>query len=143
MDENNMYNNTQQNDNSGSAGDHNVFPDPVYNDPQADKHTYNYSGNGSQPSGGPEQGSGFAIASLVLGIVSIVLFCASINIITGILGIIFGAIYLAKKYPEKRGMAMAGLILSIISIALYVILLIIGIATGISAINSLDYYSTF
>ena len=40
-------------------------------------------------------------------------------------------------------MALAGLILSIISIALYVILLIIGIATGISAINSLDYYNTF
>ena len=142
MDENNIYNNNpQQNDNSGSAGNNTVFPDPGYNDPQAGRNTY--GGNGGQPSGGPEQGSGFAIASLVLGIVSIVLFCASINIVTGILGIIFGAIYLVKKYPEKRGMALAGLILSIISIALYVILLIIGIATGISAINSLDYYNTF
>lgn len=141
MDENNIYNNPQQNENSGTTDNNTVFPDPVYNDPQANMDTYGRKEG--QPSGGPEQGAGFAIASLVLGIVSIVLFCASVNIVTGILGIIFGAVYLAKKYPQKRGMAMAGLILSIISIALYVILLIIGIATGISAINSLDYYNTF
>lgn len=138
MDENNIYNNPQQNDNSGS---NTVFPDPVYNDPQSSRNT-----NGGQPSSSPEQGAGFAIASLVLGIVSIVLFCASVNIVTGILGIIFGAVYLAKKYPEKRGMAMAGLILSIISIALYVLLLVITLSTGISAINSLEsleHYNTF
>jgi hypothetical protein len=67
------------------------------------------------PASSPDR-SGFAIASLVLGIISL---CAWLLPICGIpfsgLGIIFGALSMRSS---RRGMAIAGLILGIIALLL-------------------------
>ena len=65
--------------------------------------------------------SGFAIASLVLGIVSVLPLCC-VNVITAILGIIFSLISIKSS---KKGMAIAGLILSIIAIIIAFITFIV------------------
>ncbi|MDO5388674.1 MAG: hypothetical protein Q4F63_05510 [Clostridia bacterium] len=67
-----------------------------------------------------------AVASLVLGIVSIVftVFTAGalgwLGAIIGLIGVILGA--MAKKDPEKKGMATAGFVCSIIGLVLGLIL---------------------
>ena len=76
------------------------------------------------------------IAALVLGIISIVLSCTGYNIITGIIAIIFGAIYMSKKQPERRGMAIAGLVLGIVSIVIFVIFIIVIVVFAVSMFSS-------
>ena len=72
----------------------------------------------------PERRSGFAIASLVLGIVSLFGLClCCVHIITAPLAIIFGAVSLAKKLDGK-GLSITGLTLGILSILMTVMLLI-------------------
>lgn len=75
-------------------------------------------------------GSGWGVASLVLGILAIVSVCCICcgNIIIGILGLIFGIISIAKKSGKEMG--VAGLILSIISIILGVVLFLFLIFVG-------------
>jgi len=82
----------------------------------------------------PEQkdNSGFAIASLVLGIVSIVVCCCGINLITAILAIIFGVLGLRSS---KKGLAIAGIITAAVSI-FFLILLIILYFIGIFEANA-------
>ncbi len=61
-----------------------------------------------------------AVASMVLGIVALVfLFIPGVNllgIIVAIVGLVLGVI--ARKSPENRGMATAGMVCSIISLAI-------------------------
>ncbi len=73
-----------------------------------------------------------AIASLILGIVSVVfsyvLICVPIvgqiiPLILGIVAIVLGAMSM-KKFPEQKGMAIAGLILGIIGTISGLIMLI-------------------
>ena len=81
-----------------------------------------------------------AVAGLVLGIVGIVFtFIPGINligIIAAIIGIILSAIAM-KQQPEKKGMAVAGLVLSIIALVIWVIAVLIvgmlfaGVATSL------------
>lgn len=66
-----------------------------------------------------------AVTSLVLGIISVVVavFFAGLNwlaVILGVLGIVFGA--MAKKQPERKGLATAGLVLSIVGCILGVVM---------------------
>lgn len=68
-----------------------------------------------------DEGKGFAIASLVLGIVSI--FCFAI--ITGTLAIVFSR--MAKSKGSQSGMATAGMVLGIIGIVAWALMLIIGL----------------
>jgi len=56
--------------------------------------------------------SGFAIASLVLGIIAMVLPIPVIDVIIGVLGLIFAIV--AKRSGHRGGMSTAGLVLSII-----------------------------
>ncbi|HXE43460.1 MAG TPA: DUF4190 domain-containing protein [Candidatus Baltobacteraceae bacterium] len=76
--------------------------------------------------------NGFATGGLICGIVSILCCCGfPINI----LGIIFSMVALSQinRQPEIYegcGMAIAGLVLSIVSIVLFVVLLLINIASG-------------
>lgn len=124
-----------------ARNDHNsdpVFSDPSSRDMETRKDTYSDSGNRQSGSG---LGSGFAVASLILGIISLVLFCLTVNVITAVLSIVFGAIYLKKGYAEKRGMAIAGLILSIVSIVLWIICLAVGLSILGSGINMMNYYN--
>ena len=75
------------------------------------------------------------IASLVLGIISIPLipFCGIITYLPAIVGLILGIvdIVLKKKRGEKRGIAIAGTILSAISTVLITVWIILTIGFGI------------
>ncbi len=147
---NNYYdepNNEQKNEPvSGS----NPYGEPVQN-PYVNKHTDEYSYEEISPAGQPymndgyttpvsetvytqatPQKTGLAVAALVLGIIALVTSCFGFNIIIGIVGIIFAAVYLAKKQSARRGMAIAGLVLSIISIAVFVILVILLVVFALS-----------
>lgn len=64
-----------------------------------------------------------AVASLVLGICALVfpfIGLGWLSVIIGVVGIVLGA--LAKKNPEKQGMATAGIVMSIIAVALGLIM---------------------
>ena len=71
---------------------------------------------------------GLSIAAMVLGIVAVVCTCIWwISIPCSILAIIFGII---GKKKGGKGMAKAGFILGIIAIALYVLLIILGVGAA-------------
>ena len=72
----------------------------------------------------PREDQGFGIASLVLGIVSLVLFCTCFNFLTGILAIVFGIVQLTKT-GSKKGMAIAGIIMSAVSFVVAIVFWII------------------
>lgn len=71
-------------------------------------------------------GTGFGIASLVLGILSVFTFACCINYILAVLAIIFGIVQIVKN--EKKGLAIGGIITAVISIVL-------GIAVSLYAVN--------
>lgn len=104
--------------------------DVVYEQPQVDP--------------GKAQKSGFAIASLVLGITSIFPGCCCgiipIGIVLGILAIVFAMLFLKanKQLLVGKGMAIAGLILGIIGVLICTVMFIIGIANISSGYNSYD-----
>ena len=85
---------------------------------------------------------GFNISSMVLGIISIVTLCIwYASLPSSILAIIFSV---AGRKDAGRGMGIAGMVLGIIALALYVIILVLGII-GISVLgdaisNSYMYY---
>lgn len=82
---------------------------------------------------GPDQGKGLGVASLILGLLSLIVIWFTgawggfyvIDGIMAIVGIILGAIGIAKSKPRANGMAIAGLILSIIGLILFIIVLIV------------------
>ena len=73
-----------------------------------------------------DDGKGFAIASLVLGIVSFICFA----FIAGTLGIVFGIV--AKNKGYKGGMATAGIVCGAIGIALWILMMIAGMLFSIN-----------
>jgi hypothetical protein len=79
-----------------------------------------------QPS---SQGNGLAVAGLVMGILAVVLcWVTIINFVLGVLGIVFGAVGMAKAKKiggKNRGMALAGLILGVIGIILGVVFIVV------------------
>lgn len=86
-----------------------------------------------------KRGNSFAIASLVLGILSFALFCTCFNVILAGLSLIFGIIYLVSYVPEKKWLAITGMILSVASIVMLVIAInIIMNSTVISTIRNAD-----
>lgn len=70
------------------------------------------------------QGTGFGIASMILGIVSILLSCTYFNIVTGIISVILGVIQIVKN--EKKGMAIAGIVCSVVSVIILLLLILLG-----------------
>jgi hypothetical protein len=68
--------------------------------------------------GGAEPGDGMALASMILGIISAAIgwipLCGLIALGPAIIGIVLGS--LGLKSPHRRGMAIAGIILSVIGI---------------------------
>jgi len=79
----------------------------VYEAPPFEPNDYGNSNGGH---------TGFAIASLVLGILSLILCCCfGLNFVIAIPALILGTIALAKRYSGK-GMAIAGIIISGIAI---------------------------
>jgi len=79
--------------------------------------------------------SGFAVASLVLGIISLLPICC-VNLITAILAFIFGLISLKSS---KKGLAIAGIVLSIIAVLIAVVTIIFTFI-GMAATSEIDYF---
>jgi hypothetical protein len=71
------------------------------------------------PSSGAEPGDNMALAAMILGIVSAAIgwipVCGLVALGPAIIGIVLGS--LGLKSPRRRGMAIAGIILSVIGIA--------------------------
>ena len=66
---------------------------------------------------------GLAISSFVLGILGFVFTFIVIGIVPAIIGLILGIVSIAKD-TKKKGMAIAGIVISIIAIMLFIILVI-------------------
>lgn len=87
-----------------------------------------------------ETSTGFAIASLVLGILSIVTCsCCGIGILLSILGIIFGCLQPKDSFGNKPGMATAGIITS--SVGILFNILFIALLALPAAISELTAFS--
>lgn len=118
---NNNANNTYSNNAYGNQNGSNPYGDNAYGN-QYNQYQNNgnpYVNNG--PTVGPtgkKIGTGFGIASMVLGILALCTFCACINIPLAILAVIFGIIQLVAY--EKKGFAIAGIITAVLSIILFV-----------------------
>jgi len=78
------------------------------------------------------QSNGLAVAGLVMGILAVV-FCWLwvIAFVLGVLGIVFGAVGMAKAKKiggKNRGMALAGLILGVVGIILGIVFIVVVVA---------------
>ena len=123
-------------------------------------YNYNYDYNQVQNYNENKPGSGFGIASLILGIISIVCCCGgmftvffpALSIVSyvivfacGIIGVILGIVGLAKH--QSKAMCIIGIILSALGIILAIItiiLVVLGfagiIAASLSEYNNSGYY---
>ena len=76
----------------------------------------------------PQQSTGMAVASLVLGIISICtglfMFSFPFLFLVPIIGIILGIVFKTKKLPVGKGMSTAGIITSVIGLVIPLALLI-------------------
>lgn len=93
--------------------------------PQPTAYQQTYYGQ-TKPKG---TGTGFGIASLVLGILSIFTFACCINYFLALLAVIFGIVQIVKN--EKKGLAIGGIVTAVISIVL-------GIVVSLYAVNVLE-----
>jgi hypothetical protein len=89
-------------------------------------------GFGPSPSQSPapqEQGNGIAVAGMVLGILALVLcWVMFVNFVLGVLGIVFGALGMAKAKRiggKNRGLALAGLVTGILGIVAGVLVFVV------------------
>ena len=123
---NNNANNTYGNNTYGNQNGSNPYGDNAYGNQYNQYQNNQYQNNGNPyvnngPTVGPtgkKIGTGFGIASMVLGILALCTFCACINIPLAILAVIFGIIQLVAY--EKKGFAIAGIITAVLSIILFV-----------------------
>jgi hypothetical protein len=83
---------------------------------QPDWHDSYQNNQNNQP------GSGFGIASMVLGILALCFFCACLNVPLGILSIIFAILHITR-HTGKNGFAIAGIITSVVSFVLTAVLI--------------------
>ena len=76
----------------------------------------------------PQQSTGMAVASLVLGIISICtglfMFSFPFLFLMPIIGIILGIVFKSKKLPVGKGMSTAGIITSVIGLVIPLALLV-------------------
>ncbi|MGL6095156.1 MAG: hypothetical protein ACRC7O_05050 [Fimbriiglobus sp.] len=81
-------------------------------------------------------GSGFAVASLVLGLVGLVLWCCPpVGVMTGLAGLILGFVGLSSR---SRGSATAGMVLSLAGLILAVAL---GVIAGVMVVQEQELQS--
>lgn len=136
------YNETTERDNSYSQPMWN-YPDPSYGTPSypAGPAQQNPPGNATtiqspappsrrvyvpQPTVGGNDGDGMALASLIFGVLSASIgwipVCGLVALFPAILGIVFGG--LGFRSQRRRGLAIAGMILSVLAIAMAFIIFI-------------------
>ncbi len=88
-----------------------------------------------------DEGSGAAVASLVLGIIGLVTLCIPyvnfLGLICSILAIILGAI---GRNSRSGGMAVGGLVLGILVIVIWVVLIILVLSIGLHLTNMYDRF---
>jgi hypothetical protein len=87
-----------------------------------------------------QKANGFAIASFILGLISVFslpfsVFCCCLSPVFTVLGLIFSLVGLSqiRRNPELyngRGFAMAGLVLCVLCLAIYIVLLAVGIISS-------------
>ena len=95
-----------------------------YQNPNQAQYNYQYNAQFRQPVHRP-QPSGYAIASMVLGIISILLSCIYyVSLASAVISIILGIVCI-KKSLHGKSMAVAGIIMSSISFALILIWLVV------------------
>lgn len=118
-------------------------PDQVNYTPVAPEYTNSYQQprppmnrpyNGYQTVPPNNEGIGFGITSLVLGIISLISCCILpvIGVIPSIAAIIFGI--LGLKYPSAKGMSIAGIVLGSIGAVLcggLFLIVMLGIVAGL------------
>lgn len=85
----------------------------------------------AQPGGGQQEGNGFGVASLIMGLASFIV----VPIVTSILAIAFANI--SVKRAGKNGLAKAGKVLGIISLVVYACLVAVYIMVLAGAISLL------
>ena len=83
---------------------------------------------------GPKN-DGMAISGLVCGIVGLVLTLCWVGVILGILGVVFGVLGVKKVDASNgtlqgRGMGLAGAICGAVSIAIFLVMIVIAIASS-------------
>ena len=129
QDNNSQANNTYSYGNTSQSGDNGYYQDNRSQyQYQQDYSNMSSQSDYQQPSNGRK---GFAIASLVIGIIGLVGSCCSIatfgvlNLLLGVVGLIFGILGLKS---QKRGMAIAGIVMGALNLIIGVLLLIIMVA---------------
>lgn len=142
----NGFSNNQQQNNSASGQQVYGEPTPSYSGSTQNANYQNSGQNMNQGYGAPQPSNmdggstGFAIASMILGIVAILMMCCVpsfwLKTIVAVLGLVFGIISLQNKNNAGRGMAIAGIICSGIAMVVYVIGLVFG-TLALSALFSL------
>lgn len=86
----------------------------------------------------PQGSKGLSITSMVLGICSIVFSCCCLGGGLGIAALVTGIIAKVKNKPGS-GMALAGIITGAVGLLIYIVLTIIGLASG----SSDSFYESF
>lgn len=104
----------------GQPNDQTPYGQPYVQAPNQFYGQMNNNGSGLQQS---DEGIGFSIASLVLGILAFIVSCClyPLAFILGLVGLILGAVGLKKN--AGTGMAVAGIVLSIIAIVIAVLVM--------------------
>jgi hypothetical protein len=86
----------------------------------------------------------FAVAALVMGILAIILSCCCYGIPFNLMGVVFAliALHQIRNEPERyagKNLAITGLILSALSILVSVVLLLIGVTSGLHDMSRHTY----
>ena len=107
---------------------------PMDTQPQYGLNPYMQPYGGKPPKG---DGTGFGVASLVLGIASVFLFGCCVNYITAVLAIIFGVVQMVKN--RSKSMAVAGIVTACVSILLGTFMWI-GVAVNMNGRSAEEIY---
>lgn len=110
--------------------------DQTYNSNENSFNQDNYQYTVEPGPGQSNQGAGFSIAGMVLGIISL-LCCGYIGAICAIVGLILSGLAL-KNQAAGRGMAIAGLVCSIVGLATAIIYLVIYSTAALGTIPFLN-----
>ncbi|MDW8365340.1 MAG: DUF4190 domain-containing protein [Abditibacteriales bacterium] len=73
-----------------------------------------------------QQGTGLAVASLVVGILSLMLICCAVSPLTGLVAVALGVAHM-RRSPAKRGLAIAGISTGAVGAVLGILAAMLGV----------------
>ena len=111
-------------------------PQANFGQNQGSYQPYNAGAPSYQYTGPQDKASTMALISMILGIVGLLVCCfiPFVSIVTGIVGLILGIIGI-KQSSEKKGMAIAGIILNALSLILGIVTVILLLTLGDSLVD--------